>query len=30
VHGTCKVQVLRSSAEWSSGIKLEVYNTDYA
>lgn len=23
IHGTCKVQVLRSSAEWSSGIKLE-------
>lgn len=30
VHGTCKVQVLRSSAEWSSGIKLEVYSTNYA
>ncbi|CAO0797085.1 unnamed protein product [Mucor circinelloides] len=23
IHGTCKAQVLRSSAEWSSGIKLE-------
>jgi phospholipase D1/2 len=24
VQGTCKVQILRSSAEWSSGINLEV------
>lgn len=24
IHGSCKVQVLRSSAEWSSGIALEV------
>lgn len=24
VQGTCRVQVLRSSAEWSSGIPLEV------
>ncbi|KAI9487461.1 MAG: hypothetical protein EXX96DRAFT_553340 [Benjaminiella poitrasii] len=23
VHGTCNAQILRSSAEWSSGIKLE-------
>jgi phospholipase D1/2 len=24
VHGTCQAQILRSSATWSSGIKLEV------
>lgn len=24
VQGSCKVQVLRSSADWSTGIKLEV------
>ena len=24
IQGTCKTQVLRSSGEWSTGIKLEV------
>lgn len=24
VQGSCKVQVLRSSAEWSTGVELEV------